>query len=72
MAPQEPYQWPTVAEAARRSLQTRYRILPYYYTLFYQAHTAGATVLRPLFFEFADEPLADLVRAPLNATVDGE
>jgi len=33
-------------------LQIRYRLLPYYYTLFYKAHTIGSTVIRPLFHEY--------------------
>lgn len=40
-----------VATAARQALLTRYEMLPYYYTLFYKAHTEGNTVVRPLFHE---------------------
>jgi alpha-glucosidase (family GH31 glycosyl hydrolase) len=52
---QEPYLWPRVAEASRNALKVRYEMLPYFYTLFYQSHNFGATVLRPLFFEFPDD-----------------
>lgn len=38
--------------AARNALNIRYEILPYYYTLFYKAHTRGNTVARPLFHEY--------------------
>jgi alpha-glucosidase (family GH31 glycosyl hydrolase) len=34
------------------ALRIRYRILPYYYTLFYKSHSQGSTVIRPLFHEF--------------------
>ena len=36
----------------RRALQMRYRLLPYLYSLFNDAHATGSTVARPLFFEF--------------------
>jgi len=59
--PQEPYRFPVVAEASRRALATRYRILPYFYTLFYHANQYGNTVTRPMFFEFDTESDADLL-----------
>ena len=41
----------------------RYSILPYMYTLFYQAHTTGSTVMRALSWEFPNDPsLADADR----------
>lgn len=54
--PQEPYLWPSVTQASRNALAVRYNILPFYYTLFYQSHKFGATVVRPLFFEFPEDP----------------
>ena len=36
----------------RDSLNMRYQLLPYMYTLFYRSHAFGETVARPLFFEF--------------------
>lgn len=34
------------------ALRIRYTLLPYYYTLFYKAHSQGSTVIRPLFHEY--------------------
>ena len=46
-----------VAESSRLYMDTRYLLLPYMYTLFFQAHTTGTTVARPMFFEWPEDRL---------------
>ncbi|XP_028402531.1 maltase-glucoamylase, intestinal-like [Dendronephthya gigantea] len=44
-----------IARNSRDILLVRYRLLPYLYTLFYEAHTKGSTVVRPLLNEFTSD-----------------
>jgi alpha-glucosidase len=53
---QEPFAFGEPAlSICRRWLDLRYRLLPYLYTLFAQAHLSGAPILRPLYYEFPDD-----------------
>uniref|UniRef100_A0A8C6XHF7 P-type domain-containing protein n=1 Tax=Naja naja TaxID=35670 RepID=A0A8C6XHF7_NAJNA len=42
-------------DISRNVLNTRYTLLPYLYTLMYDAHAHGSTVVRPLLHEFTDD-----------------
>ncbi|QIW98302.1 hypothetical protein AMS68_003820 [Peltaster fructicola] len=53
---QEAYVWESVADAAKVAMKIRYSLLPYMYTLFYNAHTTGSTVMRALAWEFSNDP----------------
>ena len=53
---QEPYLWASVTDATKTAVNIRYSILPYMYTLFYNAHMSGNTVMRALAWEFPNEP----------------
>jgi alpha-glucosidase len=62
---QEPWQFGTeVEDLSREAMTERYRLLPYLYSLFHEAATTGAPVLRPLVYEFQADPA--------SATVDDE
>ncbi|XP_049637465.1 neutral alpha-glucosidase C [Suncus etruscus] len=39
----------------REAIRARYTLLPYLYSLFYQAHVASQPVMRPLWIEFPEE-----------------
>ncbi|HEY9620772.1 MAG TPA: TIM-barrel domain-containing protein [Crinalium sp.] len=40
----------------REYIELRYRLLPYLYTLFWQSSTTGAPILRPLLYDFPNDP----------------
>ena len=41
---------PTIKTLVKKAYDWRLRALPYHYTAFYDAHTNGCSVMRPLFF----------------------
>lgn len=53
---QEPYRWgPAITDINRASLNRRYLLLPYFYTLMFHSHMRGDTVWNPLFFLFSND-----------------
>lgn len=61
---QDPVAWnSTFAAISKDVMNIRYTLLPYLYTLMYEAHTTGSTVVRPLLHEFtADKITWDIHR----------
>ncbi|PKU36141.1 sucrase- intestinal [Limosa lapponica baueri] len=53
---QDPVAWnSTFEEISRNVLNIRYTLLPYFYTLMYDAHAHGSTVIRPMLHEFVED-----------------
>ncbi len=45
-----------VTDISRQVVSERYRMLPYWYALFEESSRTGAPILRPLVYEFQDDP----------------
>ena len=52
---QEPYLWPSVLAAAKKSLEMRYKLLSYFYTLHRIASEKGMPVMRPLWLNYPQD-----------------
>ena len=68
-------------EINRRSIELRYKLLPYLYNAFWQAAETGIPIMRPLLLEYPDDPTAiqqndeflfgdDLLVAPITKDDD--
>lgn len=53
-----PWMHPSVAPIIRDWIRLRYRLMPYLYTLYWRAAQFGEPMLRPVFYEFEDDPRA--------------
>jgi Alpha-glucosidases, family 31 of glycosyl hydrolases len=47
----EPWMYPAITPAIRSAIELRYRLLPYLYTLLWQAHADDEPMLRPTFLD---------------------
>ncbi|HBF39329.1 MAG TPA: alpha-glucosidase [Firmicutes bacterium] len=52
----EPWMYPSYTGYIRDAIKLRYSLVPYLYSLFYEASKSGAPIMRPLFYEFQDDP----------------
>ncbi len=52
----EPWMYPDAADLIRGLILFRYRFLPYLYSVEYEASQTGAPIMRPLVYEFQDDP----------------
>jgi alpha-glucosidase len=52
----EPWMYPEVLPIVRETIEFRYRLLPYLYTLFFEAARSGRPIIRPLVYHFPNDP----------------
>ena len=54
----EPWMYPESKELIRELILFRYRMIPYFYSLEYEASETGAPIMRPLVYEFQGDDIA--------------
>ncbi|CAJ1229874.1 alpha-glucosidase [Levilactobacillus zymae] len=52
----EPWTYPAYTKYIRAAIKLRYTLVPYFYSLLYEASTKGSPIMRPLVYEFQDDP----------------
>ncbi|WP_316860145.1 glycoside hydrolase family 31 protein [uncultured Cohaesibacter sp.] len=55
----EPWMYEQYTGTIREAIKLRYSLSPYLYSLIREAHETGAPVMRPLVYEFQDDPALD-------------
>ena len=51
----EPWMYPEYTGFVREAIHLRYRLLPYYYSLMYQAHQTGLPIMQPLCMAYQND-----------------
>ena len=51
----EPWMCPSYTKYIRDAIQLRYKLVPYFYSLLFEAATEGSPVMRPLIYEFPED-----------------
>lgn len=52
----EPWMYPEVLPIIRETIEFRYRLIPYLYSLIFEAARSGEPIIRPLVYEFPGDP----------------
>ena len=52
----EPWMYPQAISIIRKTIEFRYRLIPYLYTLFFEASRTGEPIIRPLVYHFWEDP----------------
>jgi alpha-glucosidase len=53
----EPWMYPEVLPIVRQAIEFRYRLIPYLYTLLFEAARTGHPIVRPMVYQFPNDPL---------------
>lgn len=52
----EPWMYPEHTQYIRDAIKLRYTLIPYFYSLLFEASTKGSPIMRPLVYEFQNDP----------------
>jgi alpha-glucosidase len=52
----EPWMYPEITSLIRELIRFRYRLIPYFYSLFAEASKYGTPIIRPLIYQFPEDP----------------
>jgi len=52
----EPWMYPEMLPIVREAIEFRYRLIPYLYTLFFEAARTGHPIIRPMVYHFSHDP----------------